>query len=52
MGTLSKTLVSTGGYIAGSRKLVDLLKYTSPGFVYSVGAAPPVAAGPCLVRIL
>ncbi len=44
MGTLSKTLTSTGGYIAGSRQLVELLKYTSPGFVYSVGAAPPVAA--------
>jgi len=44
MGTLSKTLVSTGGYIAGSRKLIELLKYTSPGFVYSVGVAPAVAA--------
>ena len=44
MGTLSKALASTGGYIAGSRKLVELLKYTSPGFVYSVGAAPSVAA--------
>ena len=44
MGTLSKALVSTGGYIAGSRKLIELLKYTSPGFVYSVGASPSVAA--------
>jgi 8-amino-7-oxononanoate synthase len=44
MGTLSKTLVSSGGYIAGSRKLVELLKYTSPGMVYSVGLSPPVAA--------
>ncbi len=44
MGTLSKTLVSAGGYIAGSRPLVELLKFTSPGFVYSVGTPPPVAA--------
>lgn len=44
MGTLSKALVSTGGYIAGSRQLIELVKYTSPGFVYSVGAAPAVAA--------
>jgi 8-amino-7-oxononanoate synthase len=44
MGTLSKALAATGGYIAGSRRLVELLKYTSPGFVYSVGASPPVAA--------
>lgn len=47
MGTLSKALASTGGYIAGSRKLIELLKYTSPGFVYSVGLCPPVAAAAC-----
>jgi 8-amino-7-oxononanoate synthase len=44
MGTLSKALVSTGGYIAGSRRLIELLKYTSPGFVYSVGSSPSVTA--------
>lgn len=44
MGTLSKTLAAAGGYIAGSRGLIELLKYTSPGFVFSVGLSPPVAA--------
>ncbi|ODT13729.1 MAG: 8-amino-7-oxononanoate synthase [Kaistia sp. SCN 65-12] len=44
MGTLSKALASTGGYVAGSRKLIELLKYTSPGFVYSVGGCPSVTA--------
>lgn len=44
MGTLSKALTAAGGYIAGSRPLIELLKYTSPGFVYSVGASPPVVA--------
>lgn len=44
MGTLSKTLAAAGGYIAGSRALIELLKYTSPAFVYSVGLSPPVAA--------
>ncbi|MGB9606579.1 MAG: aminotransferase class I/II-fold pyridoxal phosphate-dependent enzyme, partial [Bryobacteraceae bacterium] len=44
MGTLSKTLAGCGGYIAGSRALVELLKYAAPGFVYSVGIAPPLAA--------
>jgi len=46
MGTLSKSLSSCGGYIAGSRALVTLLKYTAPGFVYSAGltAANTMAA--------
>jgi 8-amino-7-oxononanoate synthase len=44
MGTLSKTLAGSGGYIAGERALVENLKYAAPGFVYSVGIAPPLAA--------
>lgn len=44
MGTLSKSFGSCGGYIAGCRALVEYLKYTSPGFVYSVGISPPNAA--------
>lgn len=44
MGTLSKTLAGCGGYIAGSQALVDILKFAAPGFVYSVGLAPPLAA--------
>ena len=44
MGTLSKTLVSCGGYIAGSRALVDYLKLAAPGMVYSVGMPAPAAA--------
>jgi 7-keto-8-aminopelargonate synthetase-like enzyme len=44
MGTLSKTLCSCGGYIAGRRSLVEYLKFSAPGFVYSVGMTPPNAA--------
>lgn len=44
MGTLSKSLASCGGYIAGCRAVVEYLKYTAPGFVYSVGISPPNAA--------
>jgi 8-amino-7-oxononanoate synthase len=44
MGTLSKSLASTGGYIAGSHALVDMLRHTAPGFVYSVGLPPALAA--------
>ena len=44
MGTLSKTLASCGGYIAGETALVEQLKVLAPGFLYSVGMPPPVAA--------
>jgi 8-amino-7-oxononanoate synthase len=44
MGTLSKAFASCGGYIGGNRALIEYLKYTTPGFVYSVGISPPNAA--------
>ncbi|MEO1491826.1 MAG: aminotransferase class I/II-fold pyridoxal phosphate-dependent enzyme [Pseudomonadota bacterium] len=44
MGTLSKSLAACGGFIAGSRALIDYLRYKAPGFVFSVGVAAPVAA--------
>ncbi len=44
MGTLSKSFAACGGYICGKHTLIENLKYTSPGFVYSVGMSPPVAA--------
>jgi 8-amino-7-oxononanoate synthase len=50
MGTLSKTLAGCGGFVAGSPALVEYLKLTAPGFVYSVGMPPPVAAG-CLAAL-
>ncbi len=40
MGTLSKSFGSCGGYIAGKKELVEYLKYTTPGFVFSVGLSP------------
>ncbi len=53
MGTLSKTFASCGGYIAGSESLIKYLKYTAPGFVYSVGMSPPnTAAALAAVRLL
>ncbi len=44
MGTLSKSFGSCGGYIAGCAEVVEYLKYTAPGFVYSVGLPPASAA--------
>lgn len=53
MGTLSKSFGSAGGYIAGSKELVEYLKYTAPGFVYSVGLPPPsTAAALASLRLL
>jgi 8-amino-7-oxononanoate synthase len=53
MGTLSKSFASCGGYIAGSTALVEYLKYTAPGFVFSVGMSPPnTAATLAAVRVL
>jgi 8-amino-7-oxononanoate synthase len=44
MGTLSKALASCGGYVAGSFALTSILRYTAPGFVFSVGQSPSNAA--------
>jgi 8-amino-7-oxononanoate synthase len=44
MGTLSKSLAGCGGFIAGELALVEHLKFLAPGFLYSVGMSPPVAA--------
>ncbi|WP_157108647.1 aminotransferase class I/II-fold pyridoxal phosphate-dependent enzyme, partial [Aldersonia kunmingensis] len=43
-GTMSKALAGCGGYVAGSAELIRYLKYTTPGFVYSVGITPMNAA--------
>ncbi|MFZ5830497.1 MAG: aminotransferase class I/II-fold pyridoxal phosphate-dependent enzyme [Planctomycetota bacterium] len=50
MGTLSKSLGSCGGYIAGSKALVTYLKYTAPGFVFA-GAVTPPSAGAALAAL-
>lgn len=53
MGTLSKSFGTCGGYIAGSKALIQYLKYTAPGFVYSVGLSPPnCAAALASLRVL
>ncbi len=44
MGTLSKAYASCGGYIAGNTELIDTLRYSAPGFVFSVGLPPSMTA--------
>ena len=44
IGTLSKTLASCGGFVAGKESVISWLRYTLPGFVYSVGLSPVITA--------
>ncbi|MFM1514624.1 aminotransferase class I/II-fold pyridoxal phosphate-dependent enzyme [Helcococcus ovis] len=44
MGTLSKGLGTCGGYLAGKHSLIEYLRYSLPGFVFSVGISPVLAA--------
>ena len=44
MGTLSKGLGTCGGYLAGKKSLIEYLKYTLPGFIFSVGLSPALTA--------
>ncbi|NEN92720.1 MAG: aminotransferase class I/II-fold pyridoxal phosphate-dependent enzyme [Okeania sp. SIO3H1] len=53
MGTISKALGSSGGYIAGCKSLIAYLKHSSPGFLFTVGASPAnVAAGLAAIQKL
>jgi 7-keto-8-aminopelargonate synthetase-like enzyme len=44
MGTLSKALGSVGGYLAGSRTLIDWLANRARSFIYSTALPPGVIA--------
>ena len=44
MGTLSKTIPSVGGYIAGKKDMIDYLKHNSRPFIFSAPLPPVTAA--------
>ena len=43
-GTMSKALGTCGGYVAAKKEIIEYLKYTMNGFVFTAGIAPPLAA--------
>jgi 8-amino-7-oxononanoate synthase len=44
MGTLSKALASQGGFVSGSRRLIDWLVNHARPYIFSTALAPPAAA--------
>jgi 8-amino-7-oxononanoate synthase len=44
MGTLSKTIPSVGGYVAGSQDLITYLRHTSRAYIFSAALPPAQAA--------
>ena len=44
MGTLSKTIPSVGGYIAGKKDLVNYLRHASRAYIFSAALPPAQAA--------
>jgi glycine C-acetyltransferase len=44
MGTLSKTIPSVGGYVAGRKELIQYLRHASRAFIFSAALPPAQAA--------
>jgi glycine C-acetyltransferase len=44
MGTLSKTIPSVGGYVAGQRDLIEYLRHASRAYIFSAALPPAQAA--------
>jgi glycine C-acetyltransferase len=44
MGTLSKTIPSVGGYIAGKKEVVEYLRHASRAYIFSAALPPAQAA--------
>ncbi len=44
MGTLSKTIPSVGGYVAGNKELINFLRHASRAYLFSAALPPAQAA--------
>ncbi|MBP5313428.1 MAG: aminotransferase class I/II-fold pyridoxal phosphate-dependent enzyme, partial [Eggerthellaceae bacterium] len=49
-GTMSKALGTCGGYIAASAPIIEYLRYSMNGFIFTAGITPPLAAA-CMKAI-
>ncbi|NES68797.1 MAG: 8-amino-7-oxononanoate synthase [Okeania sp. SIO2D1] len=53
IGTLSKALGSLGGYVAGSKKLIEFLRNRTPSWIYTTGLTPAdTAAALTAIKII
>jgi len=53
MGTLSKALGSLGGYVTGSKRLIEFLRNRAPSWIYSTGLSPAdTAAATAAIKIV
>ena len=44
IGTLSKSFASCGGFVCAKSSIIQWMRHTLPGFVYSVGLSPVISA--------
>lgn len=47
VGTLSKAVAAEGGFVAGSKQLIEFLKNKSRSFIFTTAMSPAVAAAAC-----
>ncbi|HJQ70884.1 MAG TPA: aminotransferase class I/II-fold pyridoxal phosphate-dependent enzyme [Blastocatellia bacterium] len=53
MGTLSKALASTGGFVAGSKEMINFLRHNARGYLFSSAlAAPQIAAADAAIDVM
>ena len=47
MGTMSKSFGSCGGFVGGTKQLIEYLRYSTPGYIFAAGM-PPANVGAAL----
>ena len=53
MGTLSKALASTGGFVAGSKEMINYLRHNARGYLFSSALpAPQIAAADAAIDVM